>query len=968
MRTSLIVVFAVAFAAVLHAQPDTPAGLLAARQPAGPSGVESFVLEKFEGEQFPPPGWALEYAGALYWGRLVGASGYGGGTAAAVFQNYWAPTNTTQALVIATMGPTQLGDSLRFDHAYATFENEIDRLVIEVSNSGGASYTTLETLYGGVSGELVTAPPRMTQFVPGASQWATKQYALPRGTNRVRFKAISGYGNYLYLDNCTIGGRAVVDVGAVSIDVSNPTVSLPQTPRATFKNHGASPQAFMVTCAITPGGYASTRSVATLPADTAVQVSFDQWTPPAGSYDVTVFTTLAGDVDPTNDTLKATIVVNQTQVVTNLSATFRDGQVFATWDNLPRSNVVYTLYRSPQPIQAGQQLGSAQNLGNVRDSSSLNRRLTLLSGGTAKYLKIDSAGSPLGAGTGLFVATSTGSGSFYYALTAGTPGIEDTTIVTGSNSLVSPIEESVMMPKPVWQESRTVGGRPFNVYVQFATGVTSSLYPSMTNAGSYPFHFALVKSGAETPHPLRVWLHGQTGSFLGNQVFRHVGDPNEWVIAIDDWLPNVEFCTHYYGYHAGYDIHSDLNPVPVSGILHDYTAARVAHTIEWAGRNLPVDSTRVYLTGMSMGAYGSIFAALTFPEKIAAIFIFGPEFDLAKWDDLLATRLWGTSQGNLLTNSGQRRNERLNAGFLTGANRLVSLPVLYTFCGKNDINVGWAEKIPFYDSLRAARHGGFHFWSMSDHWGSFLNSPWQPTFPNTSILTRYRTNLSYPAFTNCSIDDDPGDGSPSNGDPLGTINGHLDWDDDIVDRTDMWEITLRLKDLSTTFGPDIAPDSATTDVTLRRLQVFSVPRGHRVNWDNRRNGSLVQQSSFLHDSGLVTISGVKVYKDSSRLAVWHTPVSVVTSNPLLRSFTLAQNYPNPFNPSTTICYGLPHKTTVQLSVFNTLGQQVATLVQGEQEAGYHEVKFDGSKLASGVYLYRLQAGSYLETKKLLVCR
>jgi hypothetical protein len=96
--------------------------------------------------------------------------------------------------------------------------------------------------------------------------------------------------------------------------------------------------------------------------------------------------------------------------------------------------------------------------------------------------------------------------------------------------------------------------------------------------------------------------------------------------------------------------------------------------------------------------------------------------------------------------------------------------------------------------------------------------------------------------------------------------------------------------------------------------------------------------------------------------------SIIANSEIPTTFALYDNYTNPFNPSTTIRYGLPNRAHVTLSVLNTLGQQVATLVQGQQEAGSYEVKFDGSALASGVYFYRLQTGSFVDTKKLLLIR
>ena len=81
-------------------------------------------------------------------------------------------------------------------------------------------------------------------------------------------------------------------------------------------------------------------------------------------------------------------------------------------------------------------------------------------------------------------------------------------------------------------------------------------------------------------------------------------------------------------------------------------------------------------------------------------------------------------------------------------------------------------------------------------------------------------------------------------------------------------------------------------------------------------------------------------------------------------FSLAQNFPNPFNPETVIRYSIPSTSEVTLAIYNTLGERVAVLVSGVQGRGSHDVRFDGSSLASGVYFYRLQSAGVVETKKL----
>lgn len=85
-------------------------------------------------------------------------------------------------------------------------------------------------------------------------------------------------------------------------------------------------------------------------------------------------------------------------------------------------------------------------------------------------------------------------------------------------------------------------------------------------------------------------------------------------------------------------------------------------------------------------------------------------------------------------------------------------------------------------------------------------------------------------------------------------------------------------------------------------------------------------------------------------------------------FRLYQNYPNPFNPTTIIKYQLPEESHVVITLYDMLGREVAELVNKQQAAGYYEFSFDGSELSSGMYIYKITAGSFTDSKKLLLVK
>ncbi len=119
------------------------------------------------------------------------------------------------------------------------------------------------------------------------------------------------------------------------------------------------------------------------------------------------------------------------------------------------------------------------------------------------------------------------------------------------------------------------------------------------------------------------------------------------------------------------------------------------------------------------------------------------------------------------------------------------------------------------------------------------------------------------------------------------------------------------------------------------------------------------------DTGWIVGSGGIILKTVTGGEV---PTSITESENFPLTVRLSQNYPNPFNPLTVIRYQLSEQSQVTLRVFDLLGKEVATLVKDVQDAGYKSIEFDATNFASGVYYYRLVAGNFVETKKLLLLR
>jgi hypothetical protein len=148
-----------------------------------------------------------------------------------------------------------------------------------------------------------------------------------------------------------------------------------------------------------------------------------------------------------------------------------------------------------------------------------------------------------------------------------------------------------------------------------------------------------------------------------------------------------------------------------------------------------------------------------------------------------------------------------------------------------------------------------------------------------------------------------------------------------------------------------------------------------INISKMEGNDYQPKVGYILNNDTVYVSIIWLHQTDSKIDIWMAKevfkpiISSVRNEHLdINSFYLMQNYPNPFNPSTTIEYEIPNSSNVKIEIFDVLGRKIETLMNKEQIPGNYKIYFDGSKFSSGIYFYRITAGNFIQTKKMILIK
>lgn len=559
--------------------------------------------------------------------------------------------------------------------------------------------------------------------------------------------------------------------------------------------------------------------------------------------------------------LTVTIVAVPLQAgVEGLKGECRNGQVFLQWceAGLP-SNSTRNVYTSDQPISP-ENMGKARKIGfaiephSARDWTQNPASFENGEPAAPVGFRIRNGGERLDPNMGLFVHTVTpeDAGTGYYAVTvadSGGTGVlgEAATLVPGQNTLAQPVSQRLAALEPIWNGAGTP--LPVPPGLPLILNLHSRLGGKRLNY----YDYMLFGDAAQG------WREGLP------HVFKVVVDQDAVTISPSDrvWTPKGRaFHSFWYGYHSRI---YDPAAMKEGGVVVNYGERRLLWLVDWAQRELKTDPDRVYLTGTSMGGCGSVSMALHHPDRIAAIYASVPILSYTPpatgytlGTDWRITNLCGSLAGRAPTSDGMTVLDRMNG--IAAVSRAGDLPFMYIVNGRQDGSIPWYNNPPFYRAMNLARQGLAAYWDNGGHGDAGSGAPADvKAWREAKSLLRFTRKQSFPAFSNVSVNRNPGNGQKEDGDIVGWINRGMDWEN-VVDEPGRYAISIAAR------YPELAYP-VSVDMTPRRVQRFAPKAG--ASFVVSVSGK-VAGKGVVDDKGGVTVKGILI-PDAQWVRVEITP-------------------------------------------------------------------------------------------------
>ncbi|MCX6621041.1 MAG: choice-of-anchor D domain-containing protein [Acidobacteria bacterium] len=569
--------------------------------------------------------------------------------------------------------------------------------------------------------------------------------------------------------------------------------------------------------------------------------------------------------------------------VTILSAVHHDGQTFLTWKDAAEgpagANYRYNLYRSATAITGSASLAGAtliqagifNNSGQLagqfpfsqatrQDSSKLMAFPEQGSCGAAPNWT--ECGTPLNDFSGMAVYTAVDSGAAYYAVVTldRTGVLACSPISPGKNATTSAVFETVAAIEPLKYYDSLDSVHRVQTASTFISGTPDlpmwlKLHASGSGSGSIAFGDRYTFWGTSLmgyqdgiQRAFSVYEdHG--GSTFGQPAL--ILSPSDTVWTFDG-LGQQE--TYWFGYLAAPLGSSDETPR-----AQPSTEEGLTWLVNWAIERYGADPNRVYGWGQSMGAWGISTWALRHPEIFAAVFPEMPRWRQTVLPNLATKSAAPATSSILMPDQMTSYLDRMDMVDYIQSHCGQRLPFIGWGIGRQDGYATWQEQVDAVTALKVCRQGFAFNWNDGNHSAGASAA----SAIRLEYQTAYAKNVSYPAFTNSSLDADPGDGDPDVGDPSGCINCGFQWSG-LSETANTWTVSVSNSN-------NIA--AMTVDMTARNTQLFRPNPGRVVTWIT----STGQSGSTLADAyGLVTAPDVVINSFAATTISFSAPTGGVS--------------------------------------------------------------------------------------------